>query len=110
MHKLIDFVCDEMDDLERKADKEGKLSMSEVQYLDTLAHTKKNLLTAEAMEGKSERYYNRSYARKRDSMGRYSRAEDEMRSMMDEMRDMADDLPQDKQTEVRKFIERIERM
>lgn len=109
MHKLIDFVCDEMDDLERKADKEGKLSMAEVQYLDTLAHTKKNLLTADAMEGKSERYYNGSYARKRDSMGRYSRAEDEMRSMMDEMRDMADDLPQDKRNKVHSFLREMER-
>lgn len=49
MHKLIEYVCDELDELERKVDKGGKLSVSEMQYLDTLAHTKKNLLKAEEM-------------------------------------------------------------
>lgn len=52
MHKLIEYICDEMDELEKKASKDGKLSMAEIQYLDTLAHTKKNLLKAdEMMEG-----------------------------------------------------------
>ena len=80
MHKLIDYVCDEMEELERKAEKGGKLSMSELQYADTLAHLKKNILTADAMMGEDE-YSNTdgSYARgrgsnaRRDSMGRYSR-------------------------------------
>lgn len=49
MHKLLEYVCDELEELERKADKGGKLSMAEIQYVDTLAHTKKNLLTADAM-------------------------------------------------------------
>lgn len=48
MHTLIDYVCKEMDDLERKA-QNGKLSMAEMQYLDTLAHTKKNLLKSDEM-------------------------------------------------------------
>lgn len=103
MHKLVEYICDELEELERKADKEGKLSMAEVQYMDTLAHAKKNLLKAEEMsdeEGYSNRMYpryygtsrdsyadgrsydgrsyeGRSYARgrgaRRDSMGRYSR-------------------------------------
>ena len=96
MHKLINYVCDELDDLERKAEKSGKLSMQELQYADTLAHLKKNLMKGEEMSGYSsesgysrgmsydsypEGYYVRpdgSYARgrgpgaKRDSMGRYS--------------------------------------
>ena len=49
MHKLIEYVCDELDELEHKAEKDGKLSMAEVQYMDTLAHTKKNLLKADEM-------------------------------------------------------------
>ena len=94
MHKLMEFVCDEMKELERKAEKDGKLTMQEVQYLDTLAHTKKNLLKADEMWEDSEysmagdrsyRSYGRdgdsrmSYARgrgrnaRRDAMGRYSR-------------------------------------
>jgi hypothetical protein len=86
MHKLLEYVCDELNELERKADKNGKLSMQEIQYMDTLAHAKKNLLTADAMMEAEDDYSNTgySYARgrgrnaKRDSMGRYSRE-----SMMD---------------------------
>lgn len=101
MHKLIEYVCDELKELERKADKDGKLSAAEVQYMDVLAHAKKNLLTGEAMmEAEEDGYsgrmypiYSRSYAdgdmsngrsyadgrsyagrrnARRDAMGRYS--------------------------------------
>ncbi len=81
MHKLLEYVCDELEELERKVDKGGKLSMAEMQYGDTLAHMKKNLLTADAMTGEDEEGYSNagySYARgrgrnaRRDSMGRYS--------------------------------------
>lgn len=128
MHKLIDYICDELEELERKADK-GKLSMAEVQYGDMLAHFKKNLLKAEEMseEGYSNRGYygdergysrryddGRSYARgrKRDSMGRYSRgysmATDEMTA---ELRDMMKDAPDDRtRMEFQRFIEKIESM
>lgn len=82
MHKLLEYVCDELEELERKVEKGGKLSMAEMQYGDTLAHMKKNLLTADAMTGEDEEGYSNtgySYARgrgrnaRRDSMGRYSR-------------------------------------
>ena len=56
MHKLIDYICDELEELERKADKEGKLSMAEIQYGDMLAHFKKNLLKGEEMYGDEEMY------------------------------------------------------
>ena len=49
MHKLIDYICEELEELDRKVDKEGKLSMTEVQYGDMLAHFKKNLLKSEEM-------------------------------------------------------------
>lgn len=134
MHKLIDFLCDELEDLERKAEKEGKLSMAEVQYLDTLAHAKKNLMKAEEMseEGYSERGYSmgdhsyrdgHSYARgrgrnaRRDAMGRYSSRTYPMDysmaadDMVSELRDMMHNAP-DEQTkrEFQKFINRIESM
>lgn len=54
MHKLMEFICDELEELERKAEKEGKLSMAEVQYADTLLHMKKNLLKSEEMYEESE--------------------------------------------------------
>ena len=131
MHKLIDFLCDELEELERKADK-GKLSMAEIQYGDTLAHFKKNLLKAEEMSdegysnngyygdgrGYSRRYedgrsYNDgSYARRRDSRGRYSRgysmATDEMTA---ELRDLMKEAPDDRtRMEFQRFIEKIESM
>lgn len=54
MHKLMEYICDELEELERKADKEGKLSMAEIEYADKLAHIKKSLLTAEEMWEDSE--------------------------------------------------------
>ena len=139
MHKLMEYVCDEMKELERKAEKDGKLSMAEMQYLDTLAHTKKNLLKADEMseEGYSgmmyPRYYgddrmdgrsyrdersyadDRSYARnrRRDSMGRYSRRGYSMAAddMMDELRELMEKAPDEMtKREFRKFIDKIETM
>jgi hypothetical protein len=133
MHKLIDFICEELEDLERKAEKDGKLSMAEVQYADTLAHTKKNLLKSEEMMDDMEysnigsyaggysrhgngMMYNGggSYARgrgrnaRRDSMGRYSSANE---SMISELHELMQDAP-DEQTrmEFQRFIQKIEKM
>lgn len=125
MHKLLDYTCSELEDIEKKAEK-GGLSMSEVQYADTLAHLKKNLLKSEQMEGESEYsmrgytsrtmplYYGNSYAGRRnarlDSMGRYSRegysraAED----MAVQLRDLMEDAP-DEQTrmDIKRIIDRM---
>ena len=107
MHKLIDYICDEMEDLERKVEKGGKLSMQEIQYMDTLAHAKKNILTADAMEEAdySNDYSGRDYAgrdystapnrgrgsrARRDSMGRY--ASDEMGGYSRGKMDLKEDL------------------
>lgn len=139
MHKLMEYVCDEIKELERKAEKDGKLSMAEMQYLDTLAHTKKNLLKADEMseEGYSgmmyPRYYgedhmdgrsyrdgrtymdDRSYARgrRRDSMGRYSRRGYSMAGdeMMDELRELMEKAPDEMtKREFKKFIDKMETM
>lgn len=140
MDKLIKFVCDELDDLERKVSKDGKLSMAEVEYMDKLAHTKKNLLKADEMseEGYSgmmyPRYYGddrmdgrsyrdgrsyndgRSYARgrnaRRDSMGRYSRGYSMANEdMMDELHELMEKAPDEMtKREFKKFIDKIETM
>lgn len=125
MHKLIDFVCDELKDLEKKADN-GGLNLSEVQYADTLAHLKKNLMKAEEMEmdvdyssrGYTSRtmpmYYGQSYAgrrnARRDSMGRYS-GEGYSRAaegMVDQLRDLMETAP-DEQTrmEIHRMVDRL---
>lgn len=54
MHGLINYICDELEALSKKAEKEGKLTMAEVQLADTLAHMKKNLLKADEMWEESE--------------------------------------------------------
>jgi hypothetical protein len=139
MHKLIEYICDELEELERKADKDGKLSMAEIQYGDVLAHFKKNLLKGEEMMEDDEGYsmnmgggYSRrgdgdrtyrvegSYARgrrgnvKRDTMGRYSRRggysmADE--SMISELRELMQDAPDEHiRQEFQKFIDKVERM
>lgn len=137
MHKLMEYVCDEIKELERKAEKDGKLSMAEMQYLDTLAHTKKNLLKADEMseEGYSgmmyPRYYGddrmdgrsyrdgrsyndgRSYARgrnaRRDSMGRYSRGYSMANDdMVDELHELMEKAPDEMtRREFKKFIDKI---
>ena len=137
MHKLIDYICDELEELERKAEKDGKLSMAEVQYMDTLAHAKKNLLKGEEMMEDSEYSmandvpYNMSMARgrgrnaKRDSMGRYSSErgnrggrsnrsyrnmsyDDGMKEMVDSIYEIMDDLPDDAKHDAQKLIKKIE--
>lgn len=125
MHKLIDYVCSELDGLERKAEKSG-LTMSEVQYMDTLAHAKKNLLTGEAMMDRGESGYympmygrsygdhstdGDSYARRRDSMGRYSRGMSYGDNSVEELRVLMEKAPNESiKREYRKLIDKIEEM
>ena len=75
---ILDYICDEIEEIEQKVQKEGKLSMAEVEYLDKLEHIKKDMLTSQAMEdsGYSNDGYDRGYSGRRyanrDSMGRYT--------------------------------------
>ena len=50
MHKTMDYVCKEIEEIERKIDEDGEIQKSDVEYLDTLWHLKKDMLTAQAME------------------------------------------------------------
>lgn len=136
MDKLYDYICEELMDLERKAEKNGKLTMSEIQYVDVLAHAKKNLLKAEEMSeemdgGYSMRGEGNSYARgrgrnaKRDSMGRYSRERGgnysrergysrnysmDGEDMVEELRTMMENAPDERtRMEFEKMISKIER-
>lgn len=68
MHKLVEYICDELEELERKVEKGTKLSMQEIQYMDTLAHAKKNLLKSDEMMDED------GYSMDRDGMGMYSNA------------------------------------
>jgi hypothetical protein len=120
MHKLYEYACDELKELEKKTDK--GLTAAELEYADKLTELKKNILKIEMLEQDSEysgRYdggmTNRSYrgsfrdedmmmsgARgrgrnaRRDSMGRYSsemysRAADDVIGQLEDMMESAPD-------------------
>ena len=128
MHKLIDYVCSELDTLEHKVNNGSKLTMAETQYMDTLAHAKKNLLTGDAMmdDGESgyympNRMYGNSYgdsygdpyrngeSYRRDSMGRYARSYDS--GLASELRDIMDKAPDESvKRDIKRAIDKIERM
>ena len=137
MHKLIDYICDELEELEKKAEK-GKLTATEVQYMDTLAHAKKNLLKGEEMMSdeysmaRDSRSYRDPYmmsnARgrgrnaKRDSMGRYSSERgrsyydggmsyaDDMKEMAESIYEIMDELPDDVKQDAQRFVKKLEQV
>lgn len=77
MHKLVEYICDDLEELERKVERGGNLSMSEIQYMDLLARTKKNLLKSEEMGDygmESFPYDSRIYSMARNGRGRGSNA------------------------------------
>ena len=53
MKKMLNYLCAELDDLEKRLDS-GNLTMSDIQYGDVLAHFKKSLLMIEGMENDME--------------------------------------------------------
>lgn len=130
MHKLYEWACNELEELESKAEK--GLSAADVEYADKLTELKKNILKIEMLEDqgysaadsddmmsrnmRSYRYNGgRSYARgrmnaRRDSMGRYSRngysmdAED----LIEQLEDMKETAPDDmSRREIGKLIDKM---
>lgn len=75
MHKLREYIDMELDELEDKVKRGGKLSTSELEYGKDLAKFKMALLTNKAMEEEYSETYPYVYGRKRDAMGRYTREE-----------------------------------
>lgn len=126
MHKLVEYVCDELKGLEKKVESGQQLSMAEVEYGDKLAHFKKNLLKGEEMMDESG-YSNMGYSRmyddgmsrysgrrnaRRDSMGRYSRGYSRANdSMIAELRELMQDAPDERtRQEFQSFIHKMETM
>lgn len=140
MHKIYEYLCDELKTLEKKAESGQGLSMAELEYLDKLTETKKNLLKIEMLEENSEysnamrggsyrgsyarggndgSYEDSSYARgrgrnaRRDSMGRYSRrgySAADHEELVEELRDIMDGADQTMKKEFEHFIKKIEQM
>lgn len=114
LYELREKLCDELKDYSKK-----DVSANSLDLVDKLAHTVKNLdkiIDKYADEGYSGRYSmyepTRSYARKRDSMGRYSsRGYSYHDDMMGDLRKMMDDAPDEKtRNELRRFIDKMETM
>lgn len=130
--KLKKMLCKE---LEEYGNSGNKLSAGTLDVVDKLAHACKNICkileSEEEMEYSSRGYYRRSYAdgsydggmssyddgmsrrgsyRRRDSMGRYSRANDneELHNLVDQLRAMAKDLPQHTQRAIQEFAESVD--
>lgn len=129
MHKLYEWACNELEELEEKSDK--GLSAADVEYADKLTELKKNILKIEMLEDEgysaeyrddmgrasNRSYRGGSYARgrgrnaRRDSMGRYSREGGYSRAadeLIDQLEDMKDSAPDDmSRREIGKLIEKM---
>lgn len=118
MHELVQYICDEMDNMEKKISKGGKLSSAELEYLDMLAHTKKNLLTGDAMmeshsyDQDSYSSYGRGKYARRDSMGRYSSEMGYSRdAWMDSVHNLMRSAPNERaREELQRFVNKMETM
>ena len=124
LYELKEMLCKELEEYGRK----GDLDVGSLEIVDRLAHAVKNIGKIIEMDdggysNDGDRYDMRggSYARgrgryaKRDTRGRYSsygysRAEDDMETVMDDLRSMVSDLPHDKQAEVKRFIDKMDHM
>ena len=134
LHEICETLSRELGEANKKIMQGGgKLSGADLDYVDKLTHAIKSVKTTIAMmeaedEGESGYYmpmYGRSYgdrsygmrdgnsyARRRDSMGRYSRRGYAMDDdMMAELRELMADAPDERtRQEFQKFISKMESM
>lgn len=122
LYQLKEMLCKELKEYGEK----GELTAGTLDVVDKLAHTVKNLdkiIEAYEEEGNSgyypyayddgmnrggrsynDSYRGRSYARRRDSMGRYSRD-----GLADKMRELMEDAPDDRtRQEIKRLVEKLE--
>lgn len=114
LYELKSLLCEELEEYGRK----GEVSASSLDVIDKLSHAIKNLdkiIESKEDGGYSSRYYddgrsyNRgmSYARRRDSRGRYSRDTE----MISELRELMQDAPNEHvKKEFERFISKVENM
>ena len=125
LHEMCETLARQIGEANDKV-RGGKLSGSDLDYVDKLTHALKSVKTTiammEAEEGSSGYYpmrgsYNGnsygnggSYAR-RDSMGRYTRGYSRDDDMISELRSLMGSAPDERtKQEFQRFIEKIERM
>ena len=125
MHELYELKDMLMKELEEYGSK-GELSAGTLDIVDKLAHATKNLckiideyddgnsgyypMAYENRGGNSRRSYRGSYQR-RDSMGRYSRNYSRDGGLVEELRELMQEAPDDRtRQEFQKFITKMESM
>lgn len=129
LYKLKDLLCDELEEYGRK----GELSAGSLEIIDKLSHALKSITTVIAMKEADDDYsnmypydgsyrpmnrgnsYRRSYARKRDGMGRYSRRYDGYSGAVDDMveklHDLMADAPNEEiKSEIKRLVSKVENM
>lgn len=124
MRELIEAkenILREIDKCNSKMRGGGKMAGEDAAYIDHLTHAMKNIATVEAMEGSREDGYSegmsyagnyseargRRYAR-RDSMGRYSSAEEEDQ-MLDMVERMSGSMSGEKRQAAERFLREMRR-
>ena len=139
VYKLKDMLCEELEEYGKKE----QVSMNDLEVIDKLAHSIKNIDKVLEEYEEEERGYSHgwpkdgreiyydddrydvrrmSYARdgrgmrrstdgrRGGRMGGYSMADESMKDMLHEMKELADDMPEEKRMEMQKFIRKMEQM
>lgn len=122
--KVRDMLCDELDAIAEK----GEITAGGLDVVDKLTHSIKSIDTILAMQGAgySERGYSYNYpryyyrdgmhdggyseARRRDSMGRYSRADEHEHMVMELREAMAAAKDSGVREDIKHLIDKVERM
>ena len=112
LEEIREMLCDELDKIAER----GELSAGSLDMVDKLTHSIKSIDTIMAMHGYSNDYrYNdggRSYAARRDSMGRYSRGRysytDHKDHVIDQLHDMMEDADAGTKAAIKKAIHALE--
>ena len=120
IYKLKEMLCEELEEYGRK----GEMTPGTLEVVDKLAHAVKNLdkiiETADeeysgddmsyrgSYRGRSYRNYdgNTSYARRRDSMGRYSRASSDL---VNQLRQMMPEVDEETRRDIERLVNRMEK-
>lgn len=128
LHKIKDALCRELEEAGRKIEKNDTLSAGDLEYLYKLTDTVKNIDKIEMLEESGHSRdgdwdangtYNggASYARRRDSRGRYARdgyprySRDDAKShMMQRLEELMDSASSEREREaLRRCMEQIEK-
>lgn len=120
LYELCETISKEIGDANEKIRSAGKLSAGDVDYIDKLTHTLKSVKSVIAMtDGEysngmdgNYRYSGRgSYARNRDSMGRYSnRGYSRNADLVDQLHAMMQDAPENVKRDIQRLAEKIDQM